>query len=425
MERQKYSATGRKIVNEAGSLSNLRILDFTGELGPYAAKLYAGLGADVIHIEPITGDPLRSIGPYYKNQPGKERSLQYIYYNAGKRGMVLNLQKEQGREVFVKLCKGADILFESFTPGYLDGLGLSYDDLSAVNPRLVQTSITPFGNFGPYSTYPGSDLTCSALGGFLYLAGIANEKPVRACDNQAYRMAEVYAAVGSSIAALFAQRTGIGQFVDVSCMEAVGMALETAAQCWDLEGTLRRGRDKEAGTATIHPCEDGFVALVAIMGRNKGMWEPFVQWMKDEGVEEWELFDNDDWIEPAYRESKEAYGMFCHIFERFTMKHTKQYLYDAGQTHRVAISPVSNGKDLLENPQLIHHDFWKSFYHEPVGGEVVCPGAPYILGNLKWRLGDNVPIFGQHTAEVLGECGYTLDEIETLEKEGVVYVAKS
>lgn len=412
-------------MNEAGSLSNLRILDFTGELGPYAAKLYAGLGADVIHIEPITGDPLRSIGPFYKNQPGGERSLQFIYYNAGKRGMVLDLKKEKGREVFVELCKGADILFESFTPGYLDELGLSFNDLSAVNPRLVQTSITPFGSFGPYSMYPGSDLTCSALGGFLYLAGIENDKPVRACDNQAYRMAEVYAAVGSSIATLFAQRTGIGQFVDVSCMEAVGMALETAAQCWDLEGVLRRGRGKEAGTATIHPCKDGFIAIVAIMGRNKGMWEPFVQWMKDEGVEEWELFDNDRWIEQAYRESKEAYGMFCHIFERFTMKHTKQYLYDAGQAHRVAVSPVSNGKDLLENPQLIHHDFWKSLYHEPVGGEIVCPGAPYVFGNLKWRLGDAVPIFGQHTAEVLGECGYSPDEIEALEKEGVVYVAKS
>lgn len=409
----------------AGSLSNLRILDFTGELGPYAAKLYAGLGADVIHIEPPSGDPLRSIGPFYQNRPGKERSLQFIYYNAGKRGMVLDLQMEKGKEIFIELCKGADILFESFTPGYLDGLGLSFDVLSAVNPRLVQTSITPFGSYGPYREYPGSDLTCSALGGFLYLAGIENEKPVRACDNQSYRMAELYAAVGSSIATLFAQRTGIGQFVDVSCMEAVGMALETAAQCWDLEGTLRRGRGKEAGSATIHPCKDGFVAVVAIMGRNKVMWEPFVQWMKDEGVEEWELFDNDDWIRVAYRESKEGYDLFCRIFERFTMKHTKQYLYDAGQAHRVAISPVSNGKDLLENPQLKYHDYWKRLYHEPLQGEVVCPGPPYVFGNLEWRLGDCVPVFGQHTAEVLGECGFSKDEIDALDKEGVVHVAKS
>ncbi|TWJ13684.1 CaiB/BaiF CoA transferase family protein [Geobacter argillaceus] len=412
-------------MKESEPLSYLRILDFTGELGPYAAKLYAGLGADVIHLEPMSGDPLRSIRPFYNNVAGKERSLQFIYYNAGKRGMVLDIESERGKEVFVKLCKDADILFESFTPGYLDGLGLSFDVLSAVNPKLVQTSITPFGHFGPYSAYPGSDLTCSALGGFLYLAGVDNDKPVRPCDNQAYRMAEVYAAVGSSIAALFAQRTGIGQFVDVSCMEAVGMALETAAQCWDLEGTLRRGRGREAGSATIHPCKDGFVAIVAIMGRNKVMWEPFIEWMKAEGVEEWEAFDNDNWINAAYRESKEGYDLFCRIFERFSMKHTKQYLYDAGQAHRVAISPVSNGKDLLENPQLNYHDFWRRLYHEPVGGEVVCPGAPYEFGSLEWRLGDSAPTFGQHTAELLGECGFSGHEIDALDKEGVVYVAKS
>ena len=115
------------------------------------------------------------------------------------------------------------------------------------------------------------------MGGFLYLAGADNDKPVRACDDQAYRMAEAYAAVGSSIALLFAQDTGIGQFVDVCCMESVGMALENAAQFWDLEGVLRRGRGTEAGSATVHPCTDGYIALVAIIGANKAMWKTFFE----------------------------------------------------------------------------------------------------------------------------------------------------
>ncbi|EFK06845.1 CoA-transferase family III protein [delta proteobacterium NaphS2] len=410
---------------KSGSLSDLRVLDFTGVLGPYAAKLYVGLGADVIHLEPITGDALRDCGPFYENIQGKERSLQFLYYNAGKRGMPLDLEKEKGREIFVDLCKKADVLIESFAPGYLEDLGLSFDFLSAVNPKLVQTAITPFGHSGPYCDYPASDLTCSALGGFLYLAGVENEKPVRVSDNQAYRMAEAYAAVGSATAVLFAKKTGIGQFVDISCMESVGMALENAPQYWDLEGTNRRGRGTVAGGGIIHPCKDGYIVLVTIMGRNKVMWEPFVKWMKDEGVDEWEIFDDDKWIDPAYRSSKEGYTTFCRIFERYSMKHEKAYLYDKGQSFRVAVTPLSNGKDLLENPQLKYHDFWKTIYHDALQGEVVYPGAPYEFGNLTWRLGNPAPAFGQHTVEILEECGYTKTKINALAKEGVVYVAES
>jgi len=407
---------------DANSLAGVRVLDFTGTLGPYAAKLYANLGADVIHLEPISQDPMRDIGPFYKNEPGKDRSLQFLYYNTGKRGLALDLSRKSGQELFVRLCATTDILFESFAPGYLESLGLSYDRLSGLNPKLVQTSITHFGNFGPYRDLPGSDLVNAALGGWLFLAGVDNDKPVRSCDNQSYRMAEAYAAVGSAIALFFAQRTGIGQFVDVSCMESVGMALENAAQYWDLEGTNRRGRGTEAGSATVHPCKDGFIAIVAIMGKNKSMWEYFAQWMKEENIAEWEVFEEDRWIEPAYRKSKEGYETFCQIFERFTMQHNKKTLYEKGQAHRVALTPVSNGQDLLENPQLIYRKFWQTLHHENLGGDVVYPGAPYEFGELEWRLGKPAPRFGQHTAEIMLEIGYDQNQIETLSKEGIIHV---
>jgi len=406
------------------SLSDVRVIDFTGELGPYAARLYAGLGADVIHVEPMAGDPLRNIGPFYKNKPGRERSLQFLYYNAGKRGIVLELNKDKGKEIFIRLCSTADVLFESCVPGYLDSMGISYEILSSYNPKLVHVSITPFGTFGPYTDYPGSDITCSALGGFLYLGGVDNEKPVRAPDNQSYRMAEAYAAVGSACALYFARKTGIGQHVDVSCIESVGMALENAAQYWDLEGKLRRGRGREAGTATVHPCKDGYVVIVAIMGKNKRMWDTFLEWMKKENVEEWEDFDDEKWIEPSYRLTDEAYETFCRIFERYTMQHTKEYLYESGQAAKVAISPVSNGKDLLEDPQLKHLNYWQKIYHENLKGEVLYPGPPYELSGLKWRLSNPAPTFGQHTAEILRELGYADEEIDILAKEEVIYVAK-
>lgn len=410
------------MTNNGESLSDIRVLDFTGELGPYASKLYVGLGADVIHLEPMDGDPLRHIGPFYENKPDREGSLQYLYYNAGKRGLPLNLNKPEGRQVFLQLCRTADILFESFAPGYLDGMGLSYAKLAEVNPRLVRVSITPFGHFGPYRDYPACDLTINAQGGFLFLAGADNDKPVRASDNQSYRMAEAYAAAASGIALFNAQRTGFGQFVEVSCMESVSMALENAAQYYDLEGKNRRGRGKEAGTATIHPCKDGYVAIVAIMGRNKVMWAPFVEWMRSERVAEWEVFEDERWIEPSYRESKDAYVTFCRIFEAYTRKHDKLYLYESGQAHRVAISPVSNGKDLLENPQLNYLNFWRSLRHDHMNTTITYPGAPYELGALKWRLGNPAPTFGQHTVEILKQLDYSDRDINRLSEGGIVHV---
>jgi benzylsuccinate CoA-transferase BbsE subunit/naphthyl-2-methylsuccinate CoA transferase subunit len=336
--------------------------------------------------------------------------------------MALDITRDAGKDIFLKLCADADLLFESFAPGYLDKLGLSYDRLSALNPKLVQTSITPFGSFGPYKDLPGSDLTTSAMGGFLFLAGVGNEKPVRVSDNQAYRMAEAYAAVGGSIGLFFAQKTGVGQFVDVCCMEAVGMALENAAQFWDLEGINRRGRGAEAASATVHPTKDGYVALVAIVGKNKAMWQPFVKWMKEDKVEEWEVFDDDKWISPDYRSSKEGYETFCRIFERYTRQHDKLTIYERGQANRVAISPVSNGKDLLENPQLQYRQFFQTIHHENLGGDVTYPGAPYEFGKLTWRLGNAAPTLGQHTAEIMKSLGYSPSEIDTLAKEGIIYV---
>lgn len=401
--------------------STLKVVDFTGELGPYTAKMYAGLGADVIHVEPMAGDPLRSRGPFAGGKRQPEASLQYLYYNTGKRGIALDLEAQQGREVFRRLCRGADLLLESCTPGYLESLGLSYPELSRENPRLVQTSITPFGHSGPRAGQPGSDLTCSALSGFLYLGGVDGDKPVRAPDNQAYRMAEAYAAVGSSIALFNARRTGRGQFVDVACLEAAAMALENAAQCWDLQGSIRRGRGQEAGEGSLHPCADGYVALIAIMGRNKDSWASFVNWMRSEDVPGWQVFDDERWIDNSYRASEEGYATFCRIFEGYTRSRRKAELYETGQRYMVAVTPVNDGRDLLENPQLRHRSFWQTLHNEVVGDTVTYPGAPYDFGVLRWRLGENAPRFGQHTREVLRECGYLDAEVEQMITTGAVH----
>jgi len=405
-----------------GQLEDVRIVDFTGELGPYASKLYAGVGADVIHLEPIGGDPMRSVGPFYKNKKSQESSLMYQYYNAGKRGMPLNLDSKKGQDIFRELCGSRDILFESFAPGYLEQRNISYDNLRERNNKLVHVSMTPFGSFGEMAHMEGSDLVCSAVGGFLYLAGVDNEKPVRAPDEQSYRMAEAYAAVGGAIAFYHALKSGEGQHVDVSCIESAAMALENAAQYWDLEGKIRRGRGKEAATATIHPCKDGYIVLAAIMGNNQSMWRTFLDWMKAESIDGWQEFDNEKWIDSNYRKTRQAYDLFCDIFERYTRQHTKRYLYETGQSYKVAISPVNNGKDLLENPQLMYREYWKKIHVKELGGEITVPGSPYELSDLEWNAGQAAPYYGQHSKEILMELGYSCEDIEELNERGVVYV---
>jgi len=197
----------QKNISEGNVINNMRIVELAGELGAYTGKLFADLGADVIRIEPMEGDPTRLEKPFFKEVAGIENSLRYQYLNTNKKGIVLDIASPEGKEVFLKLIKTADLLIESFPPGHLESLGLGYELLSVINPKLVHTAITPYGQFGPYKDYPFSDLTCLAMGGMLYLAGNGDEKPVLAPDKQSFFQADLYAAYGSMVALINADMT--------------------------------------------------------------------------------------------------------------------------------------------------------------------------------------------------------------------------
>ncbi len=399
----------------------LKVVDLTGEIGPYTSKLFSGYGADVIHVEPLEGNALRQVPPFFQGRQEENSSLPFLYYNAGKRGLALDLEQPAGRDIFLCLCASSDLLIDGAKPGYLESQGIGFKKLASINPKLVHTAVTPYGSDGARSGLPASDLTCAAMSGFLNLAGVDGEKSVRTPDNQAYRMADAFAAVGSAMALFHAQRTGEGQYVDVSCLEASAMALENAAQFWDLEGKVRRGRGREAGSATLHCCADGYIALVAIMGANKSMWVPFVTWMREEQVPGWEAFDNDCWIDYSYRVSEQGYRRFCEIFEAYTLRHDKAYLYQVGQGYGVAVTPVSYGQDLIENPQLKHRHFWHTEFNETLGANITYPGTPLEFGEMQWSFAGNAPRRGQHTVEILRELGLSSQQVDELIKAGVVY----
>ena len=408
-----------------GALSGIRVLEFAGEIGSYTGKLFANLGAEVIQIEPIEGSPVRRAGPFYKDIPDKEGSLQFIYQNTGKKGIVLDIEKEQGREIFLNLVKTADLLLESFQPGYLNKLGLGYDLLSALNPRLVYTSVTGYGQNGPYRDYPWSDITILAMGGLLYLAAQGDDLPARVPDNQAFTMGAMYAATGSMMALIEAEDSGRGQYLDVSLQECVATALENALQFYDLEGSIRRGIGHyEAGTG-IYPCQDGYVYLIAALGGNVNLWTAFVDWLREEKVEGAEILADDEWKTPKFRRTAEAKQRFTEIFVPFSMKHNKLYLFENGQNRRVTIHPVNNPKDICEDPHIKYRKFMVDYFSESLGGHISMPGAPYRLSRTPWNLGAEPPKFGQHTAEILLEIGYDAKQIKDFNQGGVCFVAQA
>ena len=159
-------------VKSEGSLSPYRVLDLTDEKGFLCGRIFAEQGADVVKIEPPEGDPARKVGPFYQNIPDPEKSLFWFAYNAGKRGITLNINSQEGQDIIKRLVKTADFLVESFTPGYMEGLGLGYRELEKINPRLIMASITPFGQTGPYAHWKGPDIVPWAMGGYMWMCTV-------------------------------------------------------------------------------------------------------------------------------------------------------------------------------------------------------------------------------------------------------------
>jgi benzylsuccinate CoA-transferase BbsE subunit len=260
-------------------LAGYRVLDLSGPLGVYCAKLLADLGADVLRVEPPAGDPMRARPPFYTAPDGSQHSLYYAQMNTSKRAVSLDLARPQGRDLFLQLVERADVVVEDSTPGYLASLGLDYAALRARNAGLVLTSITPFGQTGPYAAYHPSDLVGQAMGGVLALTGYADGTPLRLACDQGYYATSVHACAGTLVALFHRDATGEGQHVDASMQETVAVTMQPATEHWDLKGE-RLGHDNLRFGGTT-PCKDGHVAIA--MGRLQAL-ERAATWLADEGL---------------------------------------------------------------------------------------------------------------------------------------------
>ena len=404
-----------------GALAGLRVLDLSGPMGNYAGKLFAELGADVVLVEPPGGTALRHEPPFADDRPGLERSLPFLYNNTSKRSLRLDLDHPDGQQVLRDLAAGADLVIETDTPGRMAARGIGHADLSRVNPALVTTSITPFGQTGPYAHHEASDLVCLAMGGLLYLGGYVDGPPVQVGQQQAYAAGNLFGAVASMLAVTAAEMTAHGQHVDVSVQESVVMGLENAAQFQDLEGRVRRrtgGRQWRAG-AGVFSCVDGYVYLLAGgIGGNR-FWPNLVAWLDSEAVPRVDELRGEQWGDREFVEAEQNRDLFAEIFQPFAESRTKADLYRAAQKWRVPLCPVAKPSDILRSAQLRHRDYFVSV-EGPDGRPAVMPGAPYALSETPWRLTGRAPRLGEHTVEVLHELGCSAERVAQLRKTGVI-----
>ncbi|MEX2424875.1 MAG: CaiB/BaiF CoA-transferase family protein [Acidimicrobiia bacterium] len=404
----------------APALEGIRVLELGGELSNYCGKLFAELGADVVLIEPPGGSDLRSQPPYADDEEGVEQSLGFFYRNTSKRSAVIDIESPSGAEVVRKLAATADMVLEDRPPGYLASVGLDPARLIEENPALVVTSITPFGQEGPYAQFAHADIVCMALGGMLWMGGYDDGPPVRAVGDQAYMAGSLFGAVSAMVALTHAEIRGEGQHVDVSVQEAVALGLENAAQYYDLECRIRRrfgGTQREAGFG-VFPCADGHVFLLASgIGGNR-FWANMVSWLLHEGVRGAEILEREGWGESDFMATDHAKAVFWDIFTAFAADRTKKDLYHDSQKWRVPLGPVNKPSDVLASAQLQDRGYFVDV--EAFGRTIAVPGAPYKLSETPWQLGGAAPKLGEHSDEVLSEAGFGAAEIAELRREGVI-----
>ncbi|MDM0053571.1 CaiB/BaiF CoA-transferase family protein [Variovorax sp. J22R115] len=410
---------------QLGPLAGIRVLDLSGGAEQYCGKLFAQLGADVLLVEPLAGSSQRREAPFIDGSAHPETSLSFAYFNQGKRGIALDLDSGAGQDVLLKLAGGADLVIESERPGLMTERGLDAKSLSQTNPSLVVTSITPFGQEGPYAQFEGGDLVTLAFGGLLSLGGYPEMAPTAPYGNQAILSAAQFAAVASMMALWEVEGQSeprTGQHIDVSVQESVAMALENAVQFVELEGSIRKrngGEQRQAGTG-VFPCGDGMIYLMAGGVASNKFWKTTANWLVETGATGAEELLNDRWFDHAFLQTAEAKQLFAGIFLPYAATRTKAELYEEGQRRRIPICPVSTTADLLQNRQLTHRQFFEETVHPHSGRSFFVPGAPYRLSQSPWTLGRPAPQLGEHTHEVLAELGLSNEQQAVLLREGVI-----
>jgi crotonobetainyl-CoA:carnitine CoA-transferase CaiB-like acyl-CoA transferase len=394
-------------------LEGIRVIDCSIAMaGPFAAQRLGDLGADVVKVEPVTGEWQRHASA--GGARGNKVNVSFLSLNRNKRSLAVDLKAPAGKAVLLRLIKKADVFLQNYRPGVAKRLGVDYETLAKVNSRLIYVSMSGYGEDGPYRDWPGQDLVLQGLSGAMLSAGRAGEAPMAAGQYLVDAVA-AYTAFEGALAALFhRERTGEGQLVQVNMLDAI-----TTLQMQELS-VFTVGRKPQLRSAEPHAhvyirapygafaTSDGFIIVAFPKLRSLG-----------EVIGEDSFLTMDDEVDAWTRRDE----IFARTRERLKTRTSQEWLA-ALRAADIWCGPVYGYQELVNDPQIRHNGTFVEYDH-PTEGRVKTPGFPIKFSKTPSQVSRGAPLVGEHTREVLAEAGYDLGQITQLERDGVIASGRS
>ena len=409
-----------------GPLDGVKVVDLTHYItGPYCTKLFADYGADVVKIErPDGGDRARWIAPFWHDKPHLEGSGLFLHLNSNKQSVTVNLKSEAGRKIILDLVRDADILVESFSPRVMPSVGLDFETLHAVNPSLVVTSISNFGQNGPYRDYKIAEINLYALGSTMISTGMPDRPPVKLGLTVEHFFAGMVSATATMGAFFGVANGGEGQHLDLSLFE-----IQVGNQDRSVQGLMMyqytggsfvgSGPPRVGGSGTgrnilpagVYPVEDGYVQFFTLAPH----WDRICR-----VIERPDLIDDPFFTAPEnFSNNAEAKAMFDAILIEWCVQHTKREVMERSQAEGYMCGAINTVEDVFNDPHLQARGFFSDIDH-PYTGPLKYPGAQFKMSETPWRPG-RAPLLGEHTQEVLTQrLGYTKDDVAKLRAQGAI-----
>ena len=378
------------------AVQGLKVIEYgEGVAAAFGAKVLADLGADVIKVEPPEGDSLRRRGPFPGDRPSPEASGIFLYLNANKRGVTLDLGGSEGRAAFARLLQGADVVIHNVVPGLRAELGLASADLTSRYPALIVTAISPFGESGPHANYKAHELTVANASGWAFLSPGASPHPelppLKAFGSQHQMQGGLHASLTTMAALLSKKKNGKGQAIEVSQQECVAAMLEMNFMHWTYAGreTSRCG-NRLLGPWFILDCADGQCFLICV---EEHQWQALVEFM---GSPEWA---KEEIFKDRLARGANMDALFA-LMSEWASTFKVQDLFREGQKRRIPVAAVNRMGEVYGDEHLKSRGFFVDVTH-PVAGSYRMPSVPFHSQAGTYTLRRSAPRLGEHNAEVL------------------------